>query len=340
MPRTPLPVIVALILGVVALTAYPAFADTYSVRLMSKVMVLAIFAMSLDLLVGYAGLVSLGHAAFFGVGAYVTAALIAKAGISEIMVILPASLAASALAALVIGWFSIRTSGIYFLMITLAFAQMLYFFFHDMPFWWGGDGVNLSRAQLPKLSLGDTMLLDLSDRMVLYYTVLGSLVACYVLLMVLLRAPFGRVLLGIRVNENRVRALGYDVQRYKLVAFVIAGTLAGFAGFLEAARTGFVAPAHLSWHESGFVLIIVLLGGMGTLFGPILGAFVLVLLEDWMAGLTDRWLLVMGMFVISMVLFLPNGIAGLLAKVGQLRRTPRKPTPGASGSVTEAAADG
>jgi len=323
MPRNSLPLILLLVLAAVALAIYPSFADTYYVRLVAKVLVLAIFAMSLDLLVGYAGLVSLGHAAFFGVSAYVTAVFISKLGITDILVILPAALAAAAVAALVIGWFSIRTTGVYFIMITLAFAQMLYFFFHDLPYWGGADGINVPRRSMPKLAFGDTVLLDLSDRTVFYYAALASLVAVYVLLTILLRSPFGRVVVGIRVNENRVRALGYNVARYKLVAFVIAGTLAGFAGFLEASRTAFVAPAHLSWHESGLVLVIVLLGGMGTLFGPILGAFVLVLLEDWVAGITDRWLLVMGLFVIAVVLFLPNGIAGLLDKAVQRLRPPK-----------------
>ena len=323
MPRTSLPLAALLALAVIALALYPSFAETYYLRLVAKILVLAIFAMSLDLLVGYAGLVSLGHAAFFGVSAYVTAVFISKLGVTDVLIILPAALAAAAVAALMIGWFSIRTTGVYFIMITLAFAQMLYFFFHDLPFWGGADGINVPRRSMPKLTFGDSALLDLSDGTVFYYVALASLVAVYVLLTVLLRSPFGRVVVGIRVNENRVRALGYNVQRYKLVAFIIAGTLAGFAGFLEMSRTAFVAPAHLSWHESGLVLVIVLLGGMGTLFGPILGAFVLVLLEDWVSGMTDRWLLVMGLFVIAVVLFLPNGIAGLLDKAARRLRPPK-----------------
>lgn len=338
MPRTPLPIYVLLALGAVALAVYPLFGDVFYVRLVAKVMVLAIFAMSLDLLVGYAGLVSFGHAAFFGVGAYATAALIAKAGIADMAIILPVVLVAAAVAALVIGWFSIRTSGIYFIMITLAFAQMLYFFFHDLPFWWGADGVNLPRRGLPRLAFGDTVILDLSDRTVFYYVALTCLVLAFALLTVILRSPFGRVIVGIRVNENRVRALGYNVQNYKLVAFVIAGTLAGFAGFLEASRTAFVAPAHLSWHESGLVLVIVLLGGMGTLYGPILGAFVLVMLEDWVSGITEFWLLVMGLFVILVVLFLPNGIAGLVSTLAQRLRPP-KPDVGKSVEREVEAAD-
>jgi branched-chain amino acid transport system permease protein len=142
---------------------------------------------------------------------------------------------------------------------------------------------------------------------------------------IVLRAPFGRVLMGIKANEPRMRALGYDVQRFKLVAFVIAGTIAGLAGYLEAARSTFVNPAHLSWHESGHVLMVVILGGMGTLWGPVLGAFVVLWLEDWLSTLTDRWLLAMGGFVLAVALFLPAGIAGLL----RWRR--RAPLPGGRG---------
>jgi branched-chain amino acid transport system permease protein len=285
-------------------------ADTFYLRLVTRIMVLAIFAMSLDLLVGYTGLVSLGHAAFFGVGGYVAGALINHAGVSELALLLPASIGAAALVAVVIGWLSIRTSGIYFIMITLALAQMVFFFFHDLRFWGGADGLNI--VSRPVLSWNGEELLSLRDRPTMYYAALAALVMVYGLLTVLLRSPFGRTLVGIRINEGRMRALGYAVQRTKLAAFVIAGAIAGLAGFLEASRAAFITPAHVNWHESGLVLVVVLLGGMGTLWGPILGAFALVFLEDFVSGLTERWLLVIGLFVIANVLFLPKGIAGLL----------------------------
>lgn len=318
MPQLPRPVAWALVLAAIVLASYPLWGETFYIRLVTKIMVLAIFAMSLDLLVGYTGLVSLGHAAFFGIGGYMVGAMINKAGIANGFAILPVSLAASAAAALVIGWVAIRTTGIYFIMITLALAQMVYYFFHDLRFWGGADGMNIDSR--PFFGWGETTLLDLADRPQMFWFTLACMVAVFLLLSMLLRAPFGRTIVGIRLNEGRMRALGYDVARYKLMAFVIAGTIAGLAGFLEAGRSAFMNPAHVSWHESGLVLVIVLLGGMGTLYGSILGAFILVLLEDHISGVTDRWLLVMGLFVIAVVLFLPNGVAGLLNRVATPRR--------------------
>lgn len=311
MPQTrapALPLLFALIVAGVAL--FPLVGDSFYIRLVAKIVVLAILAMSLDLLVGYTGLVSLGHAAFSGTAGYVAAALINQAGITDLAPLLAASLAASGAAALLVGWISVRTSGISFIMITLALGQMLFFFFHDVAFWGGADGVNL--AARPALAVGGTVLLDLSVRLEFYYAALACLVAVYWLLGTILSAPFGQVLRGIRINEARTRALGHDVQRHKLACFVIAGLVAGLAGFLEVVRGGFISPAHVNWHESAMALIVVILGGMGTLVGPVAGAFALVLLEDWVADLTDHWKLVIGLFVIAVVLFLPDGLVGPL----------------------------
>lgn len=298
-----------LAVGVAGLALFPLAGDSFYIKLVIKIMALGIFAMSLDLLVGFTGLVSFGHAAFFGVAGYTLAWFVNKAGITELAVVLPAALATSALAALMIGWLAIRTRGVYFIMLTLALAQMLYYFFKDQRYWGGTDGINI--LDKPRLAVGDVVLLNLGDRVTLYYVTLVLLVGVFAFLAVLLRSPFGRALIGIKVNEDRMRAVGYDVARLKLAAFVIAGMLAGLAGFIEATRSSFVNPAHLSWHESGLVLVMVLLGGMGTLYGPVVGAAVLVLLEDNVSGLWDHWLLIMGFFVIFLVLFLPNGIAGL-----------------------------
>ncbi|WP_448188204.1 branched-chain amino acid ABC transporter permease [Azospirillum sp. sgz301742] len=313
--KTALPILFAALSMAIAL--FPLVGDSFYIRLVAKIVVLGILAMSLDLLVGYTGLISLGHAAFSGTAGYVAAVLINKTGITDLLPLLACSLAASGLVALVLGWISVRTSGIYFIMITLALGQMVFFFFHDLSFWGGADGVNLSDK--PALALGETTLLDLSVRINFYYTALACLVAVYLLLSMVLHAPFGQVLRGIRINEARTRALGHDVQRYKLACFVIAGLIAGLAGFLEVVRGGFISPAHLNWHESAMVLIVVILGGMGTLVGPVIGAFALVLLEDWVADLTDHWKLVIGLFVIGVVLFLPNGLIGSLAKGGKCR---------------------
>lgn len=313
MPRISRPVLLLLLAGTVFLALFPLWGETFYIRFVTRIMVYALFAMSLDLLVGYVGLVSLGHAAFFGVGIYTVAGLINKAGISSAFVLLPAALGVAALCALVIGWMSIRTSGVYFIMITLALAQMLYHFFNDQKSWGGTDGMNIDRR--PDLMLGNMVLFNFNDRVQFYYLALACLVGAFLLLYRLLRSPFGHALVGIRANEGRMRALGYDVQRLKLIAFVIAGTVAGLAGFLEAARGTFASPAHLGWHESGHALVLVILGGIGTLFGPVIGTFVLLLMEDYFATLTDRWLLIMGVFVIAVVMFLPNGLAGLLKRL-------------------------
>jgi branched-chain amino acid transport system permease protein len=302
--------------GVLLLALFPLWGDTFYIRFFSRIMIYALFAMSLDLLVGYTGLVSLGHAAFFGVGAYAVAGLINKAGVTELWVVLPAALVSAAALAAVIGWISIRTAGVYFIMITLALAQMAYYFFNDQLYWGGTDGMNI--AQRPTLAVGGIALVDLNNRVQFYYAVLGCLVGAFALLSVLLRSPFGHALVGIRANEGRMRALGYDVQTYKLIAFVVAGTLAGLAGFLEATRSTFATPAYLGWHESGHVLMIVILGGMGTLFGPVIGAFVLLLMEDFFATLTDRWLLIEGLFVMAVALLMPQGIAGLPRRIAAL----------------------
>lgn len=312
MPRQGRVELAVLALAVLALAAFPLVAESYYLRLVTRIMVTGLFAMSLDLLVGYAGLVSLGHAAFYGAAAYTVGLIVNKLGITDVAVLLPASLAVAAVFALAIGALSIRTSGVYFIMITLALAQMLYYFVKDRRDWGGTDGMNVDSK--PTMEWFGVRLFDFYDRTAFYYLVLACLVGAFVLLSVMLAAPFGRVLVGIKANEARTRALGYDVQRVKLVAFVIAGTLAGLAGFLEAARATFVNPQHLAWHESGHLLVIVILGGMGTLWGPVLGAFVVIFLEDWLSTLTDRVLLVMGAFVLAVVLFLPQGIAGLFRR--------------------------
>ena len=310
--------LILLALGFAALALFPLVGETFYIRFFTKIMIYALFAMSLDLLVGYAGLVSLGHAAFFGVATYTVAGFIDKLGIADGFLILPAALAVAAICAAVIGWISIRTTGVYFIMITLALAQMLYYFFNDQLYWGGTDGMNISAK--PLLAVGGFTLVDLSNRVQFYYAALACLVTAFVMLSVLLRSPFGHALVGIRANEGRMRSLGYDVQRYKLVAFVVAGALAGLAGFLESSRATFATPAYLGWHESGHALMIVILGGMGTLYGPILGAFVLLLMEDYFATLTERWLLIEGLFVMAVALLMPEGLAGLPRRIAAWRR--------------------
>jgi branched-chain amino acid transport system permease protein len=203
-------------------------------------------------------------------------------------------------------------------MVTLAFAQMLFYLTNDTTWFGGSDGrfVNFR----PTLSLFGFEIFDISSKIGFYYVVLASLVLTYLFLRMLLDAPFGRTLMGIKVNEHRMRALGYATDRYKLVAFVVAGMLAGLAGYLNAAQFGFVNPADLSWRHSGEALMFVILGGLGTLFGPVIGTFLMVLFHDFVSELTEHWHMFMGAFVIAVVLLMPNGVASLLLKLGVRRK--------------------
>ena len=311
--KNPHSVTFLLVLAVIALAIFPWVGESFYVSLVMRMMILGIFAMSLDLLIGFTGLISFGHAAFFGLAGYLLAIVTPDSGPVSIWYALPVCLLGSALAALVIGWFSVRTSGIYFIMLTLAFAQMLFYFFNENTDLGGSDGIFIFFK--PTVEIAGFTLLDLDNHHTFYYFIWVSLIGSYLLLRMFLRSPFGQVIRGIRANEARTRALGYSTFRYKLVSFVLAGTLAGFAGFLEGMHTGIVSPAHLGWHESGTVMMMVILGGIGTLYGPVMGAFAMVFLQDWFQELTEHWLLLMGSFVIAVVLFLPNGMAGLVQLV-------------------------
>jgi len=284
------------------------------------ILILAIVALSLDLLVGVTGMVSLAQAAFFGIAGYSLVLLAPEFEAVSIWVALPLCLGISALAALLMGLLIIRTSGIFFIMVTIAFSQMLFYLFHDASFAGGSDGAFLFMK--PSVMIGDWQLLDLENNTTLYYVVLASMVGVYLLLRTFLRAPFGKVLLGIKANEERVRALGYNPAYYKLAAFVIAGTIAGYAGMLAATQYGFVSPSQLSWQMSAHALVMVILGGMGSLFGAILGAFAFEGLHHLFASLTPHWELPMGLVVIAMVMLLPKGIAGLLVKICEKKPAP------------------
>ena len=286
--------------------------DRFWLQLAGKAMISCIFALSLDLLVGSTGLVSLAHAAFFGLAAYSLTGLTNQLGLVNPLLTLPLSLVAAALAALCIGWLSLRAAGVYFIMVTLAFTQMLYYLFSEAPWFGGSDGLYLSHK--PALSLLGRPLLDLSNRTTAYLCIFAALALVYGFLARLLRAPFGRVLAGIRGNEQRTRSLGFATGRYKLVAFVLAGTIAGLAGYLDAALYGFVNPAAFGWRQSGLLLVTVLLGGRGTLYGPILGALLLTFLEHYGAQATEHWSAIVGALVIAVVLFLPRGVAGLVER--------------------------
>ena len=277
---------------------------------LTLMLILALFAMSLDLLVGVVGLVSLGHALFFGLGAYTLALASPDFSPASMWWMLPLVMGVSACIGLVIGILVIRTKGIFFIMTTLAFGQMLYYFISTSQFAGGTDGVFIMFR--PSVAIGDITLVDLDNPYSFFYFCLVMLLVGYFFLRWLTRSYFGQVLDGIHDNEHRMQALGYATSGYKLVAFVIAGVMAAIAGMLAAMQYGFANPAQLGWHTSGEVLMMLILGGMGTIFGPILGAFAYEILLYLYEHATTHWPILMGLTIIAAVLVLPRGIAGLI----------------------------
>ena len=290
---------VAVLLGMLAV--YPQFAGNYPVKLLQEILIWGIFAMSLDLLMGYAGMVSFGHSAFFGVGGYIAAlTLTSEPGLLAALV-LPA--VGAAVAALIIGFFSIRVSGVYFIMLTLAFSQMFYAVTFQAAWLGAEDGlVGVPRPAVLGVDLGHGLAFH-------YYLLVIAAVAALVLWRVV-RSPFGHVLRGIHDNEARMQAVGYAVQRYKLLAFVIAGTIAGVAGSLYTQLVGSITPDAFLWTTSGEALLMVIIGGTGTLGGAVLGAAAFILLQSLVSSYTERWMLILGMTFILFVLFAPAGIVG------------------------------
>ena len=300
-------------LGLIALLAFPLAGQDFYTQMVTRMMILAIFAMSLDLLQGITGLVSLGHAAYFGVAGYVLAFLSpADAGASW-LTSLPLAVLASALLALIIGFFVVRTHGIYFIMVTMAFAQMVYFLFFDNKALGGSDGlyVNVRPAALG---------LDFENKLVLYFFTLACLLLTYFFLRRLLWSPFGRTLNGIRLNEHRTQALGYASFSYKLTAFTLAGALAGLAGYLWAAQSGYVNPELMGFHMSAHAIMMVILGGMGNVAGALIGAFGFEIFLDVFKDLPKvgsfdlgkHWQLWMGSLIVLVVILAPQGLMGLL----------------------------
>jgi branched-chain amino acid transport system permease protein len=299
----------------VVLAFAPLVLETYYQELVVKIMIYAIFALSLELLAGSTGLVSLGHAAFFGIGAYATALAAPQYDAGSPLLLLALSMLAAAVYALLVGALSLRTREVYFIMVTLAFAQMAYFVFHDTPIGGGSDGMYLMLR--PVLKIGGATLVDFEQPRHLYFVALGLLVLCYAFLALVLRSRFGHALTGIRINEQRMRAAGYQTYRYKLAAFVLAGALAGMAGFLSVTKNGVVNPELLSWHESGAVLMMIILGGLGSLRGAVIGAAAFVLLKEFYSSeallgpLALRWQLTLGLTMIAFVALMPKGLIGL-----------------------------
>ncbi len=303
---------VALIAALALLALFPFAGATFYTELVTKVMILAIFALSLDLLVGYTGLVSFGHAAYFGVGAYALGLMAPKYEAANLWLTLPVAIIVAGFSALAVGAFVVRVKGIYFIMVTLAFAQMFYFVFHDTKFGRGSDGISMNFK--PVATIGGFTPFDLSDSKHVYYFVLVAMVVVFAFLRLLLRSAFGRALQGIRTNEHRMRSLGFPVYRYKLASFTIAGALAGLAGYLSALQFGFVNPELLSWHQSGNVLLMLILGGLGSLYGAVVGAFAFVALQELFSSVTTHWQLLLGATIVLLVIFLPGGLASVMSR--------------------------
>ena len=296
----------------VALAAVPLVASvgaqTYVLDLVSRIMIFAIAAVALDVLIGYGGLISFGHAAFVGLGAYAVGILSAH-GFGDALIALPIALAASALFALATGAVCLRTHGVYFIMITLAFSQMMFFTAASLAPYGGDDGLTVrARNTIAGFAL-------MRDALSFYYVVFACLLATYLLCRALLDSRFGRVFCGARENPIRMVSIGYDVFRYQLVAYVIAGAIGGLSGFLLANAAEFVSPAYMSWQRSGELVIMVLMGGMGTLYGAVIGAAAFVLAEEWLSGLTEHWKMIFGPLLVLIVLFARGGLVGLAARL-------------------------
>ena len=295
-----------------ALASVPLWAPRFWIYIGTQALIFAIFAMSLDLLLGYAGLASFGHAAFFGVGAY-ACALLALRHVDGLLPLLLVGALASAAVAVPIGALSLRTTGIYFLMLTLAFAQMLW----GLAVNWtsltrGTDGlIGIPRPTLPG---ADALGFTLYERGPFFIACLVIAVLVFLLLEALTRSPFGKTLEGIRENERRMRALGYPTFRYRLAVFVVGGAIAGVAGSLAAMSNGYATPDLLYWTGSGLVLVAVVVGGSRSLIGPVLGAFLVLVAQLGLSTFVDRWELLLGALFIAFVLFLPRGLVGLVRR--------------------------
>jgi len=281
---------------------------SYVLGLFTRVMIFAIAALALDFICGYGGLVSFGHAAFVGIGAYAVGILGAH-GITEALVTLPVAFLVCALFAFLTGTVCLRTKSVYFIMITLAFGQMVYFIASSLAPYGGDDGLTIKlRSSLFGIQI-------LRDDRALYYVALFSLLGAYLLCRAVVYSRFGRVFRGARENPVRVATMGFDLFRYQRIAYVFSGMIGGLSGFLLANAIGFVSPAYMSWQRSGELIIMILFGGLGTLHGAIIGAAAYILIEEVLGGLTEEWKLIFGPLLVIVVLFGRGGLLGLVGKV-------------------------
>ena len=304
-------VVILLLLALVLLPVYVEFTGSrFLLTLFSRIVILALAAVSLNLILGYGGMMSFGHAAYLGIGGY-SVGILAFEGVTSGFVQWPVALLVSALFALVIGALSLRTRGVYFIMITLAFAQMAYYIVAGLARYGGDDGLTIEKRSqfFPPLNL--------SNKMQFYYLCLALLFASIYLVWRIVNSRFGLAVQGARSNDTRMRAIGFPTYRYKLTCFVIAGTLCGLSGALLANHTDFVSPGMMYWTRSGDLIIMVVLGGMGSTFGPLFGAVALLVLEEVLSGITEYWQIILGPLLLLVVLFARGGIDGLLGKMRQ-----------------------
>jgi branched-chain amino acid transport system permease protein len=299
----------ALLIALALLPVYAQLAHApFLLTLFTRIVILALAAVSLNLILGFGGMMSFGHAAYLGIGGYAVG-ILAFEGVSSGFVQWPVALLASALFALVIGALSLRTRGVYFIMITLAFAQMAYYIVSGIARYGGDDGLTIyKRSQF-------IAPLNLSNKVQFYYVCLALLFAAIYLVWRIVNSRFGMVIQGARSNDTRMRAIGFPTYRYKLTAFVIAGTLCGLSGALLANNTDFVSPSVMYWTRSGDLIIMVVLGGMGSVAGPVFGAVALLLLEETLSGITEYWQIILGPLLLLVVLFARGGIDGLLGQI-------------------------
>jgi branched-chain amino acid transport system permease protein len=282
--------------------------DSFVMTLFTRVIILALAALSLNLIMGFGGMVSFGHAVYLGIGGYAVG-ILAKEGVSSGYVQWPAAIAMSALYALVVGALSLRTRGVYFIMITLAFAQMAYYVVIGLDRYGGDDGLTINRRSV----FG--AFFDLNDKTLFYYLCLALLLAGIYLVWRLVNSRFGLVIRGARSNERRMRAIGFPTFRYKLVCFVIAGAMCGLAGALLANHTNFISPAMMHWTRSGDLMVMAVLGGMQAMFGPLIGAMTFLLLDEALSRVTQFPDLVLGPLLLFVAIYLNGGLDGLFGGV-------------------------
>lgn len=295
--------------ALLALVLLPLALEPYGLSLVTQALIFGLLAMSLDILIGYAGLVSLNHATFFGVGAY-TAGILFYHGLTNFWAGAAAGIAAAALLSMLLGLLVLRSSGPYFLMITLAFGQMIFALAWKWRSLTGGDD---GLAGIPRPETG--LPLSMWDSQNFYFLVLALFAASFLILRWFVRSPRGKCIVGVRESESRMQALGYNTWGLKYLAYVLAGGFAGLAGVLHVYYNGFISPQELNWTTSGLVILMVIIGGAGTLAGPAAGAAIILILQNLISSFTDRWPLFMGVIFVICVMYARNGIAGFAVKI-------------------------